>query len=79
MNLPATVKGALVTDVDPDSPAYEAGLRPGTVITEINRSPVRSAEDAVKLTENVKDRKTLLKVWSNGISRYLVVDESKAG
>jgi serine protease Do len=79
MNLPTTVKGALVTDVDPDSPAYEAGLRPGTVITEINRSPVRSAEDAVKLTENVKDRKTLLKVWSNGISRYLVVDESKAG
>ena len=84
MNVPANVKGAIITDVDQDSAAYEAGLRPGAVILEINHKPVRSADDAVKLTEKMKDKKTLLKVWNrdpNGTAgtRYLVVDESKAG
>ena len=73
------VKGAVVTDVNPDSAAFEAGLRRGDVIQEINRKPVSSAEDAVRLTENVKDKKVLLRVWSQGGSRYVVVDESKAG
>ena len=75
----------MVTDVDQDSPAYEAGIRPGNVIEEINHKTVQNAEDAVKFTENVKETKTLLKIWSNspdgngGGSHYLVVDESKAG
>jgi serine protease Do len=79
LNLPDTAKGAVITEVDPDSAAYEAGLRPGDVIEEINRKPVASADDAVKLTGHVKDKVTLLKIWSKGGSRYLVVDESKAG
>ncbi len=79
LGLPANVKGALVTDVTPDSAAHEAGLRSGDVIQEINRKPVTSADDAVKLTDNVKDKKLLLRVWSKGGSHYVVVDESKAG
>jgi len=65
--------------VDPNSAAYEAGLREGDVIQEINRKPVAGADDAVKLTENVKEKRTLLRVWSKGGSRYVVVDETKAG
>ena len=79
INAPANIKGAVVADVSPDSAAYEAGLRRGDVIQEINRKPVSSAEDAVKLTENVKDKKILLRVWGQGGSRFVVVDESKAG
>ncbi|HEY0457110.1 MAG TPA: DegQ family serine endoprotease [Verrucomicrobiae bacterium] len=79
LKVPAHVKGAIVTEVDPNSAAYEAGLREGDVIQEINRKPVAGAEDAVKLTENVKEKKTLLRVWSKGGSRYVVVDENKAG
>ena len=78
-NIPNTVQGAVVTDVDENSTAREAGLKPGDVILEINRQPVKSAEDAVKLTENPKDKTTLLRIWSNGGSRYVVVDESNAG
>jgi serine protease Do len=85
LNLPPHVKGAVVTDVNQDSPAYDAGLRPGDVIQQINHKPVLSADDAVKLTEDPKQKKTLLKVWSNGNgvgipgSHYLVVNEDKAG
>ena len=78
-NVPENVIGAVVTEVDPASAAAEAGLKPGDVITEINRHPVKNAGDAVKLTERAKDRTTLLRVWSDQGSRYVVVDEGKAG
>jgi serine protease Do len=78
-NIPNNVEGAVVTDVDDNSVAREAGLKPGDVILEINRQPVKNAGDAVKLTEKPKDKTTLLRIWSNGGSRYLVVDESNAG
>jgi serine protease Do len=75
-NLPDSVKGAVITDVKPDSASAEAGLKPGEVIEEINRHPVKSAEEAVQLTENVKDKHTLVRVWENGGSHYVVVDET---
>jgi len=83
LGIPHDVQGALVTSVDQDSPAYEAGLRQGDVLEEINRSPVHNSEDAVKMTENMKEKVILLKVWTKlgdrGGSRYIVVDESKSG
>jgi serine protease Do len=70
------VHGAVVSNVDPSSAAAEAGLAPGDVIEEINRQPVRTADDAVKLTERAGNRKTLLKLWSHGSTHFLVVDET---
>ncbi len=79
-HVPEQVKGALVTQVDPGSAAADAGLKSGDVIEEINRHPVRNADDAVQLTENATSKQTLVRVWENGGSRYVVVDEStKAG
>jgi serine protease Do len=79
-DLPANVNGVVVTDVAPDSAAAEAGLKPGDVIQEINRKPVKTADEAVKMTEKSTDNKhTLLRVWSNGGSHFVVVDETKAG
>ncbi|MCX6923438.1 MAG: PDZ domain-containing protein [Verrucomicrobia bacterium] len=79
LKVPDSVKGALITEVQPDSPAAEAGLKQGDIIQEINRHPVKTADEAVRLTENPKDKITLLRIWSNGGSHYVVVDESKAG
>jgi len=75
-NVPKNVKGAVVTQVEPGSPAAEAGLKPGVVIQEINHHPVKSADEAVKLTEPTGDKRTLVRVWENGGSHYVVVDET---
>jgi serine protease Do len=78
-NIPRAVRGALVTNVNPDSNAAEAGLRPGDIIVEINRQPVHSADEAVALSEKVKVDRVLLRVWSGGGggpggTRYIVVE-----
>jgi serine protease Do len=75
-NIPDDVKGAVVTEVAPDSAAAQAGLKPGNVIMEINHHSVANADDAVKLTGPKSDKVTLLRVWSADGSHYMVVDES---
>jgi pyruvate/2-oxoglutarate dehydrogenase complex dihydrolipoamide acyltransferase (E2) component len=83
MEVEATVNGTLVekkcdpnTEISPDSAAYTAGMRPGDVIVEINHKPISNAQDAIAATQNPASSQTLVKVWSNGGSRYLTVDES---
>jgi len=47
------------------------------VIVEINRKSVSNAEEAVDLSKNVSNKRVLVRVWSRGGTRYVVVDESK--
>jgi serine protease Do len=79
LDLPADMRGALITGVDSDSAAAESGLKAGDVILEINREKVATAADAVRLTEHAADKTTLLKVWSKGGQHFVVVDENKVG
>jgi serine protease Do len=78
LSIPPHINGALVTEVDPDSKAAEAGLREGDVIVQINRQTVASADEAVELSEKAKGDRVLLLVYGNqggrGATRYLSVE-----
>jgi serine protease Do len=79
MHLPSRLKGAVVSEVAPDSASARAGLSAGDVILEINRQRVTSAEDAVNLSAKAESKKTLLKLWSHGATIFVVVDETDSG
>jgi serine protease Do/serine protease DegQ len=54
VNESTSAPGLLVTRVDPDSAAGNSGLRPGDVITKINRVPVRTLAEAVPVVEHAR-------------------------
>lgn len=63
LGIPTDVHGVVVTSVDPDGPAAEAGLRRGDVVLEVNRRAVR----------NVRQYEKALKAGSKGTSVLLLV------
>jgi S1-C subfamily serine protease len=58
--LEENVNGVVVMDIAPGSHAARAGLVQGDVISEINRKPVRSEEDFVKVVSHLKDNSSAL-------------------
>jgi serine protease Do len=68
------VHGAVIEQVTPGSPADNAGLQQGDVITEVNRQPVHSAADVRKALSAIpKDGDALLLVWSSNGSSFRVL------
>jgi serine protease Do len=59
--------GALVDQVQPDSPAFEAGINRGDVIHQIGRTQINSANDLVQATKSLKSGdEVAVKVEHNG-------------
>ena len=52
--------GVVVTQVEPGSPASDAGIQTGDVIREVNRKSVKDVEDFVQKIEKAKDQDTVL-------------------
>jgi serine protease Do len=63
-----SVKGVIVTSVDPGSGAAERGLRPGDVVEEVNHQAVEHPGDIAKAVEGAKAdaKKPVLLLVSNG-------------
>jgi serine protease Do len=74
MQIPSSVHGAVVEDVQPGSPADNAGLQRGDVIIEVNRHSEQSAADVVQALSHVaKGQDALVLVWSNGGNTFRVL------
>src|SRR5437762_3902793 len=77
LNLSRDIKGAVIAEIDSDSPAAKAGLREGDVIQEVNKQPVRNAKELVAISKKLKpNEKILIRVWSQGRSGFKRVSES---
>jgi serine protease Do len=83
LDVPNNVQGALVYELDRNSNSAEAGLQIGDLIVEINRLPVRNADDAKQLGRQAKGSQILLKIWRRegnfAGTRFLSVDNTKKG
>ena len=76
LRIPGEVQGTVVLDLRAYSAAAVAGLRPGDVIQSVNRQDISSAEDALRLAKNDKDKRTLLRVWSPpGGSHFILIED----
>ncbi|MFZ0144834.1 MAG: Do family serine endopeptidase [Candidatus Sulfotelmatobacter sp.] len=74
LQIPSTVHGAVVQDVQPGSPADNAGLQRGDVIVEVDRHSDQSAADVAKALADVpKGQDVLVLVWSSGGNTFRVL------
>src|ERR1700722_15126451 len=71
-------RGAVIEQVTPGSPADNAGLQQGEVITEVNRQPVHSAADVQKALASVPaNSDALVLVWTSAGSTFRVLHASQ--
>jgi serine protease Do len=74
LQAPGDLHGAVVEQVQPGSPADNAGLQRGDVIIQVNRKDVHSAADVKQALSSVtKGQDALVLVWSNGGSTFRVL------
>lgn len=70
-------KGVLVTSITSGSVAAMAGIDVGTVILQVDREPINSAEQFTRaLNKSSQDKSVLLLLLKNNMQRYLVLNWS---
>ncbi len=74
LGLPASTRGVVITQVAPGTPAAEAGLVPGDVIQEVDRSRVLSAADFERAVRRASGHTVLLLVNREGSTRFVAVE-----
>ena len=81
LDLPEHLKGAAVAEVQPGSPAEQAGIQQGDVIVGVGTEPVTSAEQAVHAIRQAihKTHAVALRVFRDGHTLFVAVAPGKAG
>jgi serine protease Do len=62
LELPRGQGGAVVTNVDPNSPAATGGVLPGDVIVEVNRTAVANVQQVTREIQRVEPRSPVFMV-----------------
>ena len=66
------VEGVLVIEVEADTPAWNAGLREGDVIVEVNRRKVESTDDVLEVLEG-SSPPLLLNIQRGDGARFILI------
>ena len=74
LQVPRDTDGVVVTDIDPDGRAADAGLRQGDVIRQVDGKPVRSAADLRSALSGKADRPALALVQRGGNSFFATLE-----
>jgi serine protease Do len=78
LQVPAGRGGVVVSDMDPRGAAALGGMAPGDVILAVGGRPVSSADEAIKMLEQVAPgRIARLTVWRAGVGEQLVTLRKK--
>jgi serine protease Do len=78
LGLPPNVRGVVISELDPSSPAAQGGIQPGDVIEGINRHPVNSVTDFNRLAAEAKGQ-TLLRINRQGNGLFVVISPEDSG
>jgi serine protease Do len=74
LRAPADAEGVVVSEVEPGSPAFRAGLQRGDIITRINRQPVTSTQEASRALSSVPSGSTaFILVLRGGQEQFFTV------
>jgi len=74
LRAPADTQGVLVADVEQGSPAFRQGLTRGDIITQVNRRPVRTPQEAARALAEVPSGGTaFLLVMRGGQEQFFTV------
>jgi serine protease Do len=73
LGLPGT-QGVVAQEVLPGGRAAQAGLRPGDVILEVNRQPVRTVEDFTRALAQAQDQPLVVLVNRRGRVAYIPIE-----
>jgi Do/DeqQ family serine protease len=71
-------KGVVIQGVNPDGRAADAGLQPGDVIEQVNRTPVETVEELRSAVTKAGDRPILLLINRDGVNTFVTVRPSNS-
>jgi serine protease Do len=80
LEVPARTNGAVVAEVQPGSPAEQAGLREGDVIVSVGSQAIGSPDEAARAIRSAakKDQAVALRIFREGRSAFVAIDMAKA-
>ncbi|MGD0128938.1 MAG: DegQ family serine endoprotease [Terriglobia bacterium] len=78
LGLSPEVHGVVITEIDPSSPAAQAGFQQGDVIESVNRHQVNSVQDFNHWAAEAKGQ-TLLRYNRQGSGGYVVITPGEGG
>ena len=73
LGYPAGIKGLIVMEIKPGTPAENSGVRPGDLLMELNRQRVTSIEEYLSLLDRIEKGRIAQLLFRRGNSHVFVV------